>query len=472
MDGFSGTLRLTDLNDFIAPTQECIKPVKIERKSGKLSAIKITSSGDYAEVDSHGVETKLVKAQITLNDCLACSGCVTSAETVLIQLQSAEELCRVLDENAKVSAAERKLVVVSVSAQAFASLANRYQLTMKECEEKFCGFLRSMGVDRVYDMGAASALALKETQREFVDRYRSGDRKSALPMLTSACPGWICYAEKTHGLFILPFISTTKSPQQIMGSLVKNHLAEHQCKSPSQIYHVTVMMCYDKKLEASRDDFYDDLYRTRDVDCVVTSLEVEQMLEQRNLVLSQCESVPLDRLPGVESSFHAVGGGAGGYLENILSFAAKELFQTEIGPIEYKVIRNQDFREVTISVNGEPKLHFAAAYGFRNIQNIVQKMKRGKCPYDFVEIMACPSACLNGGGQIRPPDPSVAKIWLQNVQQLFDSLDCQKLENVQWVQQLYDAWIGPQDDDRKRLQLLHTQYHSLENKSNALNIKW
>jgi hypothetical protein len=82
--------------------QECIKPVKIERKSGKLSSIKVTSSGDYSEVDAQGVETKLAKAQITLNDCLACSGCVTSAETVLIQLQSAEELYRILEENTKV----------------------------------------------------------------------------------------------------------------------------------------------------------------------------------------------------------------------------------------------------------------------------------------------------------------------------------------------------------------------------------
>ena len=104
--------------------------------------------------------------------------------------------------------------------------------------------------------------------------------------------GWVCYAEKTHGSFILPYISSTKSPQQVMGSLVKHHLARSLGKkyvgflinktrekepflcsfpSPNQVYHVTVMPCFDKKLEASRDDFYSDLYRTRDVDCVITS---------------------------------------------------------------------------------------------------------------------------------------------------------------------------------------------------------
>ena len=83
--------------------------------------------------------------------------------------------------------------------------------------------------------------------------------------------GWICYAEKTHGSYILPYISTTKSPQQIMGSLVKDYFAKLQGRTPDLIYHVAVMPCFDKKLEASRQDFYNDLYRTRDVDCVITS---------------------------------------------------------------------------------------------------------------------------------------------------------------------------------------------------------
>lgn len=83
--------------------------------------------------------------------------------------------------------------------------------------------------------------------------------------------GWICYAEKTHGSYILPYISTTKSPQQIMGSIVKDFLSGQIKKLPNQIYHVTVMPCYDKKLEASRSDFYNDLFKTRDVDCVLSS---------------------------------------------------------------------------------------------------------------------------------------------------------------------------------------------------------
>lgn len=90
-------------------------------------------------------------------------------------------------------------------------------------------------------------------------------------MLASACPGWVCYAEKTHGTFILPYISTARSPQQIMGVMVKQFLAAKLSLPAGRLYHVTVMPCYDKKLEASREDFYSEVTDSKDVDCVITS---------------------------------------------------------------------------------------------------------------------------------------------------------------------------------------------------------
>lgn len=85
--------------------------------------------------------------------------------------------------------------------------------------------------------------------------------------------GFVCYAEKTHGNFILPYISTTKSPQQIMGSLVKQYLSKKKEVTPGEVYHVTFMPCYDKKLEASREDFYSEMLNCHDVDCVITASE-------------------------------------------------------------------------------------------------------------------------------------------------------------------------------------------------------
>ena len=97
------------------------------------------------------------------------------------------------------------------------------------------------------------------------------------------------------------------------------------------------------------------------------------------------------------------GSGSGGFTENLFIAAAKELFGEDVNDVEYKILKNSDFQELSLSQGGQVKLCFAIANGFRNIQNLVQKMKRKRCHYDFVEVMACPSGCLNGGAQVNGP---------------------------------------------------------------------
>ena len=308
-------------------------------------------------------------------------------------------------------------------------------------------------------------------------RFAEGQNNTqgVIPMLASACPGWICYAEKTHGHFILPFISTTKSPQQIMGSLVKDYLSRNIGKLPSQIYHCTIMPCFDKKLEASRQDFYNDIYRTRDVDCVLTSMELEKMLEERGVSLNDVPSGSLDMqfssvdCEGTMLSHH--GGGSGGFAEHVLYYAAKELFGISDPVVEYKTLRNKDFKEMHLMVDGKIELNFALAYGFRNIQNLVQKMKRGKCNYHFVEVMACPSGCLNGGGQIRAGSIDEAKELLEKVKVVYESMPKQMPQENQLVSQLYEQWLGGENSDHAR-KMLHTQYHEIKKQSSSLAVKW
>ena len=98
----------------------------------------------------------------------------------------------------------------------------------------------------------------------------------SLPFLTSNCPGWICYAEKTQTSKLLQHISSVKSPQQIVANILKSYLATKLTIPPSNIYHVSVAPCYDKKLEATRADFVlaggtDDEEVVKEVDCVLST---------------------------------------------------------------------------------------------------------------------------------------------------------------------------------------------------------
>ncbi|XP_055376834.1 probable cytosolic Fe-S cluster assembly factor GI11683 [Condylostylus longicornis] len=478
MAGFSGALKLTDLDDFISPSQECIKPVEI--KKGTKTGAKISIHNDGLDETAVGPQ-KLQKVEITLQDCLACSGCITSAESVLITQQSQEELLRVLRSNQNYKLQGNvdliKTIVFTVSQQSILSLAQRYELTVENCAQQLCSYLKSLGADLVLNTKIADDLALLECRNEFVERFRNqtnDKKKSFFPMLSSSCPGWVCYAEKTHGNFILPYIATTRSPQQIMGVLVKQYLAEKMNITGDRIYHVTVMPCYDKKLEASREDFFDEVTNSRDVDCVITSIEIEKMLEDESKELKSYSLVKMDwpwssNEPEIQIWAHE-SSGSGGYADHIFCYAAKELFNKNQNELNYKNLRNPDFREIILENDGQVLLRFAIANGFRNIQNLVQKLKRGKIQYDFVEVMACPSGCLNGGAQIRPQNGLQIRELTSQLENLYRSLPKSNPENED-TKLTYNSFFEGFESDKSKA-LLHTKYHAVEKNTIALNIKW
>ena len=469
---FSGIVQLTDLDDFITPSQECVKPVKIEKKEGASKAgakIKIEADGSYTEELSDGTQKKLPKAQITLADCLACSGCITSAESILIEQQSSAELRKIFASKNQEESKTKK-IIVSMQIQPIISLAQKLNLSVENTVFRLVTYFKNLGADFVYDLKIAEDLALLEHQHEFIKAYRSGKKK---PLISSACPGWICYAEKTHGNWILPFISQVKSAQQIMGSLIKDHLAKKWQVSPDSIYHITLMPCFDKKLEASRPDFFNEALESHDVDIVITTIEVEQMLNEDNIDMHYVINSPLDSLQGESTVIKTnYGSGSGGFTENTFVNAVKELFGEEVQEVQYKTMKNADFQELNYELNGEVKLSFAIANGFRNIQNLVQKMKRKRCNYDFVEVMACPSGCLNGGAQCRPEDSSAnPKELVIQLDEKYKSLPKEWPKENGHLETISNEWLDGQNSDKAEA-MLHTTYHEVEKLTNSLAIKW
>ncbi|TPX48773.1 hypothetical protein SeMB42_g02853 [Synchytrium endobioticum] len=524
---FSGALVLTDLDDFISPSQACIKPVEAikppvfsassSHQVAKIE-IRVDDSGDYYEINSDtGSSSKLENATITLNDCLACAGCITSAETVLITQQSQADLYAILDRNKAHAGTSPsyKTIVISLSPQSRASFASKYNTSPTDTHAKLAWFFQKyLGVQYLFDTSFARHFALWESAREFVTRYRHSSSTSnargsdaMMPMLASACPGWICYAEKTHS-YILPYISTTKSPQQIMGSLVKDWLASHIEQEPSSIYHVSIMPCYDKKLEASRPDFYNDLYSTRDIDCVLTTGEVEKMFSNHGLTFESLETMPIEpswtkssvNPLGIPVLLGCEGTSSGGYLSYIFRYAARELFGVSLTPqdveagnasagVVVKQGRNNDFWEVCLVQPQDANVRkikpstccssgstLPPARGRRSTRQTAES------DHHFVEVMACPSGCINGGGQLKPDldvlnsnlASGAGKEWVMRAESIYRSINdgVQLPEANQEVQRLYREWLGG-DDTEKAWNMLHTHYHAIEKfEVNALAVKW
>lgn len=443
--------------------------------------------------------------KVSLHDCLACSGCVTSAETVLLQHQStAEFMAKIADPSIT--------VVVSLSPQSIVSLAAFYDIHPALCAARLTAALKSKGVAAVFDISWARDISLLESAAEFIHRCKSKTQRNdihtsnqPLPMLASACPGWVCYAEKTHGSFVLPYIATTKSPQSIMGTLIKKEWAQQTRIPPELIYHCAVMPCYDKKLEAARDDFTtfvssslaldvsgagavnatndSKLLIVPETDSVLATTELLDWLSHHSIDLNTFEeALPMDspftnQVPHGQGQIYSIRGGSGGYLEYVFRKAAYELHGQVLpaGPLPFIQGKNADFKEITLyDASGRPLLRFAAAHGFRNIQGLMRKIKLNKCEYDYIEVMACPSGCLNGGGQVKAREGKTPHQLIEELEAAYgDAMIDERMPDVNGsVKELYSVWVRGMPGSREARDVFHTQYHKREKTITAALADW
>ena len=358
------------------------------------------------------------------------------------------------------------MIVISLSLQSIASIAAKHHLEVQTAAEKLSSFFRNIGIDFIFDISLARHFSLIEAQREFLERFD----KSQFPVLSSVCPGFVCYAEKTHGELIVPLLSRVKSAQQIMGILVKQFLKERQLDA-SNAYHVTVMPCYDKKLEAIRNGT--DL--EKEVDLVLTPIEIEVMLNNENVNLSEVMPRKLDSIthdPNGGNLVSHLGSGSGGYTENLFRYMAAKFFSQYYKSeqqLDYKIMRNKDLIDLSLEdESGNKLLSFAIVNGFRNIQTIVQRIKRKTCHYQYIEVMACPSGCLNGGAQLRPN--SLDDPILERVEALYKSIPITELTvhvEDEVIVNLYDKYFRCDSNS-----ILYTTFKAVPKTQNLITVNW
>ncbi|TKR65216.1 hypothetical protein L596_025647 [Steinernema carpocapsae] len=387
-DNFSSVIRITDINDFITPQEACIIPLKtVEDKNEGRVEIK-------PRVFVAAPSKKSSKIAVSLNDCLACNGCITSAETVLIQEQSSDRMLESIPKYA--------ISVVTLSPQAVCSIAAKRSLSVPEAAKLISGYLKSIGIRYILDSSFARELTLELSYEEWREKQEASTSEN--PLFCSVCPGFVCYAEKTHGKLFVPLMSRVRSPQAISGALVKDYLAGSLKISPGDLFHVTVMPCFDKKLEASRSEFkMGEEGQVAEVDCVISASELNQLLEgfepkeEAVDVEEGKEEEPLTWLNAVERGVMRGGSAeeeeaSGGYAEYILRRYLEEQGQDAEQFTVTRDTKTKNMEIVKVTHNDIVLFSMAKVYGFRNIQNMVQKLKRKKFPISYVEVMACPSA--------------------------------------------------------------------------------
>ena len=130
-----------------------------------------------------------------------------------------------------------------------------------------------------------------EEGNEFVERYTKGELEE-YPMFTSCCPGWVSFMKSQYPQ-MTGRLSTAKSPQQMFGAVMKSAFAKELGIEADRIYTVSIMPCLAKKAEREMTLFYEE-FAGHDVDCVLTTRELDRMLKADYIDPKTLEDVEFD----------------------------------------------------------------------------------------------------------------------------------------------------------------------------------
>ena len=315
--------------------------------------------------------------------------------------------------------------------------------------------LRMLGFDKVFDTDTGADLTIMEEGAELIDRIRGGGK---LPLITSCSPGWIKFCEHNFP-DMLDNLSSCKSPHQMFGAILKSYYAEKEGIDPDNIFVVSVMPCTAKKFEASRPEMEVD--GRPDVDVVLTTREVGKMIYDIGIDFPELGDSDFDDPFGTASGAGAIFGATGGVMEAALRTVADLLSGSSADNIEYEDVRGLEGIKIANIKVSDLTLRAAVAHGLGNARKLMEAVKAGE-EFHFIEVMACPGGCVNGGGQ--PLQLSDVRNWIDVREERAKGLYkedrntfIRKSHNNPSVKKLYKEYLGMAGGSRAH-QLLHTHY--------------
>lgn len=423
----------------------CLRCVEVCRQIQGVAALTVDGKGQEACIGVGMASDQAVSA------CIQCGQCTMVCPTGA--LAERDENDTVLDYLANPDI----ITIFSFAPSVRVLLGEEFGLAPGvNVEGKIVAALRKIGADIVIDTDFAADVVIMEEGTELLEKIKSGAK---LPMFTSCCPGWVNYAEK-HCPDILPHISSTRSPQAVLGALSKTYLAPKMELDPQKIRTISIMPCIAKKDEASRKQLARD--GVPDTNVVLTIREFARLLRRVGVNLADMDPEPFDN-PFMSASTGAavIFGSTGGVMEAAVRTVYHAITGHELENIEISPMRGMSgVKEAELDLGQEHgTIKVAICHGLRNAQILADQALAGESPYAFIEVMACPGGCVDGGGTPRHKGKyhPHAQSRQQGLYNLDRSMPKRQSHHNPQLQKMYADFLGAPNSHLAH-ELLHTSY--------------
>ena len=287
-----------------------------------------------------------------------------------------------------------KRVVVQIAPAVRVALGEAFGLPAgKNVLDQMVTALRFMGVDEVYDTTFGADMTTMEESQEFLKRLEVG---GPFPMFTSCCPAWIKYLENENPRY-LRNVSTCKSPMEMFGAMLKEKYRKKDAQDGRTTYHIAIMPCTAKKMEAARPEFTHD--GVPDVDLVLTTQELIDMIKESGIQLPKMELETPDFPFGQGSGSASIYGTTGGVAEAVARYCLPDKTKNTLRELKFSPLRGEEnVREAVLNV-GNQEIKIAVVHGLAHAQQLLKDIDEGNAFYHLIEVMTCQGGCVGGAGQ-------------------------------------------------------------------------
>lgn len=422
----------------------CGRCVRVCEEVQGVSAIDFIGRGSRARVGT------AFDQGLNVSSCIHCGQCILVCPTGALREQShIKEVLNAIND-------PEMFVVVQHAPSVSVTLGEELRLSPgKDLSGLLTAALRRLGFDRVFDTGFAADLTVMEEASELVARIQGG---GPLPMMTSCSPGWVKFVEEFYPEFI-PNLSTCKSPQQMMGAVIKNYFAAQQGLEAPKVFSVAIMPCTAKKFECQRPEMREG--GLADVDAVLTTRELARVLQMKGLDLAAMHPEGADTPFGERSTAGKLFGAAGGVMEAALRTAHWIVTGRELGAMEMKELRGFKGVKQARVLLGEKELGVAAVSGLANARQVLEELRGGRQDLHVIEVMTCPGGCIAGGGQPGGADAEKVRMRMKALYRIDHEESMRTAHANAAVQRLYREFMV-RPNSAKSHQFLHTKYGKRE----------